>query len=51
MKGSCEGCVKFSRSGRIIETKRSTSKKEFYIFAMNFEFLVFKSCQKHERRQ
>ena len=51
MKGSCEGCVKFSLGGRIIETKRSTSKKEFYIFAMNFEFLVFKSCQKHERRQ
>ena len=37
MKGSCEGCVKFSRSGRIIETKRSTSKKEFYIFTMNSE--------------
>ena len=51
MKGSCEGCVKFSLSGRIIETKRSTSKKEFYIFAMKFEFLVFKLCQKHERRQ
>ena len=37
MKGRCEGYVKFSRSGRIIETKRSTSKKEFYIFTMNSE--------------
>ena len=37
MKGSCEGCVKFGRSGRIIETKRSTGKEEFYIFTMNSE--------------